>query len=99
MAACLVWIDRANLMAEIDSLGTHPNYRGRGLARALLLDSFRRMRASGMRYAYIASESGNRIVRHLYESLQPIETYQRHRWIKKLEGAPDYELGRIEQGV
>jgi len=85
VAACLVWIDRANEMAEIDPLGTHPDYRGRGLARALVLDSFRRMRASGMRYAYIASESDNRIVRHLYESLQPIKTYQGHRWIKKLD--------------
>ena len=85
VAACLVWIDRANQMAEIDPLGTHPDYRGRGLARALVLDSFRRMRACGMCHAIIASESDNRIVRHLYESLRPIETYQGHRWIKKLD--------------
>jgi len=85
VAACLVWIDRANRMAEIDPLGTHPDYRGRGLAKALVLDSFRRMRASGMRLAYIASESDYHIARHLYESLQPIKTYQGHRWIKKLD--------------
>jgi ribosomal protein S18 acetylase RimI-like enzyme len=84
VAACLVWIDSRNHLAEIDPLGTHPDYRGRGLARALVLESFRRMRASGMRYAYIASEYYGNVVNHLYASLQPIETYQGHHWIKPL---------------
>jgi len=84
VAACLVWIDSRNRLAEIDPLGTHPDYRGRGLARALVLESFRRMRAGGMRYAYIASEYYGNVVNHLYASLQPIETYQGHHWIKPL---------------
>jgi ribosomal protein S18 acetylase RimI-like enzyme len=84
VAACLVWIDGKNRMAEIDPLGTHPHYRGRGLARALVTDSFRRMWASGVRYAYIAASWDNEAANHLYGSLRPLETYQAHRWTKHL---------------
>jgi ribosomal protein S18 acetylase RimI-like enzyme len=85
VAACLVWIDWRNRTAEIDPLGTHPAYRGRGLARALVTASFHRLHASGLDYVYIASEANNDIVNGLYQSLQPIETFRGHRWTKRLE--------------
>lgn len=84
VAACLVWIDWRNRTAEIDPLGTHPAYRGRGLARALVTESLRRLRASGLDSLYIASEAGNDIVNRLYQSLQPGEVFRGHRWSKKL---------------
>jgi ribosomal protein S18 acetylase RimI-like enzyme len=83
-AQSLVWIYPMNQTAEIDPLGTHPDYRKQGLARALVLESFKRMQASGMRFAYIASESQDRIVSQLYASLQPVKTYQGYRWSKQL---------------
>jgi ribosomal protein S18 acetylase RimI-like enzyme len=81
-AYSLVWLYPANQTAEIDPVGTHPDYRQRGLSRALILESFKRMRANGIRYAYIASETQDPIVSHLYASLQPVETYQGFHWIK-----------------
>ena len=80
-AYCLFWLYPDNKTAEIDPIGTHPDYRQRGLARALVLESFRRMRKCGLRFAYIASESEDPVVSHLYASLQPIVTYQGCKWI------------------
>jgi mycothiol synthase len=81
-AYCLFWFYPDNKTAEIDPIGTHPDHRGRGLARALVLESFSLMRKYGMRFAYIASESEDPVVSHLYASLQPIVTYQGCKWIR-----------------
>jgi ribosomal protein S18 acetylase RimI-like enzyme len=80
----LVWLYSLIQAAEIDPLGTHPDYRQRGLGRALLLESFKRMQVSGIRYAYIASEAKDPLVSHLYSSIQPVETYQGYHWFKKI---------------
>ena len=85
VAASLVWIDPRNESAEIDPLGTRPDYRRRGLARAILSESLRRMQASGLRYAYIAADAANHAVNHLYASFQPVETYDGHHWVKRLD--------------
>jgi ribosomal protein S18 acetylase RimI-like enzyme len=84
VAYSLVWLYPANQTAEIDPIGTHPDYRQCGLSRALILESFKRMRTNGIRYAYIASETQDPVVSHLYTSLQPVETYQGFHWIKQL---------------
>lgn len=81
-AYSLFWLYPANKTAEIDPIGTHPNHRKRGLARALVLESFKRMRENGMEYAYIASETDDPVVLHLYVSLQPVEGYQGCKWIR-----------------
>jgi len=81
-AYSLFWLYPANKTAEIDPIGTHPNHRKRGLARALVLESFKRMRENSMEYAYIASETDDPVVSHLYASLQPVEAYQGCKWIK-----------------
>jgi mycothiol synthase len=86
VAASLVWIDPRNRMAEIDPLGTHPDFRRQGLARALLAESFRRMQAAGMQTAVIAAAHRNTPANRLYESLQPGQTYLASGWIKRLEG-------------
>jgi ribosomal protein S18 acetylase RimI-like enzyme len=83
-AYSLVWLYPENETAEIDPIGTHPDFRRRGLSRALVLESFRRMKENGIRYAYIASETQDPIVSHLYASLQPMEFYQGYHWGKSL---------------
>jgi mycothiol synthase len=82
VAQSLVWLYPKIRSAEIDPVGTHPEFRKRGLSKALVLESFKRMRESGVRYAYIASETQDQVVSHLYSSLQPIETYQGYQWAK-----------------
>jgi ribosomal protein S18 acetylase RimI-like enzyme len=81
-AYSLFWLYPDFQASEIDPIGTHPDHRQRGLARALVSESFKRMRESGMRFAYIASETNDPVVSHLYASFQPIEIYQGYKWIR-----------------
>jgi len=82
---CLAWIDLENRIAEIDPVGTHPDYRRRGFAKAVVSECFRRLRASEVRYAYIGSAPEPYISNRLYESLQPAGKYQGNRWGKRLD--------------
>ncbi len=83
-AYSLVWLYPETETAEIDPLGTHPEFRKMGLAKAIVLESFRQMRQRGMRYGYIASETDDPILRKFYASFQPIETYQGYLWKKNI---------------
>lgn len=86
VAFCLAWIDPKNQIAEVDPVGTHPDYRCRGFAKAVVSECFRRLRARGVRYAYIGSGPEPNVSNRLYESLKPIEKYQENRWVKRLGG-------------
>ncbi len=70
------------MQAEIDPLGTHPDFRRLGLARAIVLHSFKQMQALGLHLAYIASDVENQAVNTLYDSLNPVEIYQGILWSK-----------------
>jgi len=60
--------------------------------RALLVKSYTkslklfnwRMRAHGIHYAYIASETKDPVVSHLHSSLGPVEMYQGFHWVKQM---------------
>jgi mycothiol synthase len=84
VAFALAWIDRQNRAAQIDPVGTHPDYRRRGFAKALLSECFGRLHAAGIRRAYIESAPEPNISNRLYDSLQPVERYQANRWVKRL---------------
>jgi mycothiol synthase len=81
VAYSLLWLYPHNHTAEFDPIGTHPDFRKLGLSRAVILECFRRLQASGIQYAYIASETEDPVVSHLYTSLGPVETYQGYRWV------------------
>lgn len=82
---CLAWVDHKNQVAEIDPVGTHPDYRRRGFAKAVIGECFRRLGAAGVRYAYIGSAPEPYISNRLYESLKPVGKYQENRWAKRLD--------------
>jgi ribosomal protein S18 acetylase RimI-like enzyme len=46
-------------MGYTDPIGVHPDYRGRGLARALLTDGFRQLKAHGMDWATLSTGNWN----------------------------------------
>jgi ribosomal protein S18 acetylase RimI-like enzyme len=84
VAFCLAWLDEHNQVAEIDPIGTRPEYRRRGLAQALVAECFRRLRACGMRYAYIGAGPEPAVGNRLYVSLGPDAIYEEHQWVKRL---------------
>jgi ribosomal protein S18 acetylase RimI-like enzyme len=85
VAFALAWIDDQNKVAQIDPVGTHPDFRRRGFAKALLSECFRRLHGAGIHRAYIESGPEPNISNRLYDSLQPVRRYQVNRWIKNLQ--------------
>ncbi len=46
-ACCIVWYDERNRIGHVEPLGTHPDHRKRGLARAVMLEAIRRLDSLG----------------------------------------------------
>jgi mycothiol synthase len=46
-ACCILWYDKANRVGHLEPMGTHPDYRKRGLARELLFEGLRRLKVLG----------------------------------------------------
>ncbi|MEU7791380.1 GNAT family N-acetyltransferase [Amycolatopsis sp. NPDC049159] len=52
--SAIMWLDEANRTAEFEPVGTHPGFRRRGLARAMLLHGMRLARDAGARHMTVA---------------------------------------------
>jgi GNAT superfamily N-acetyltransferase len=70
-ASTIMWLDEANRTVEFEPVGTHPAYRRRGLARAMLLHAMHRARAVGAVHAMVAclGAPGLPSARELYHGL------------------------------
>jgi GNAT superfamily N-acetyltransferase len=53
-SSTIMWLDEANQTAEFEPVGTHPAYRRRGLARAMLLRGMQLARAAGATHMTVA---------------------------------------------
>lgn len=84
VAFALAWPDQEYGLAEIDPVGTHPDHRRRGLAKALLSELFRRLAAAGLVRAYIGSGAEPYHANRLYESLGPSARAIEHAWVKSV---------------
>jgi ribosomal protein S18 acetylase RimI-like enzyme len=62
------WLDEARQLAQIEPMGVHPDFRGMGLARALLFEGLRRFRAHGAIEAVVETESGRSPALYAYRS-------------------------------
>jgi ribosomal protein S18 acetylase RimI-like enzyme len=69
-ASTIMWFDEANRTAEFEPVGTHPDFRRRGLAQAMLLHGMHVVRTAGATHATVAclGVPGNAALR-LYESV------------------------------
>jgi GNAT superfamily N-acetyltransferase len=54
VASTIMWLDEANRTAEFEPVGTHRDYRRRGLGSALLLHGMRRAREAGAEHMTVA---------------------------------------------
>jgi GNAT superfamily N-acetyltransferase len=52
-ASTIIWFDEANKTIEFEPVGTHPDYRRLGLARAMMLHGMHRARAAGATHATV----------------------------------------------
>lgn len=69
-ASTIMWLDEANRTAEFEPVGTHPDYRRRGLGRAMLQHGMRLARDAGAGHMTVAclGAPGHPRARGLYYS-------------------------------
>lgn len=67
-AYCISWWDPRSRSVEIEPLGTHPEHRRRGLARAIVVEVMRRAWTLGASYVLVWGTTENPEARALYES-------------------------------
>jgi ribosomal protein S18 acetylase RimI-like enzyme len=70
-SSTIMWLDEANKSAEFEPVGTHPDYRRLGLARAMLLHGMHQARAAGATHATVVcmGAPGHPEARGLYYSV------------------------------
>ncbi|WP_330478152.1 GNAT family N-acetyltransferase [Streptomyces platensis] len=70
-SSTIMWLDEANRTAEFEPVGTHPDYRRLGLARAMLLHGMHLARAAGATQMTVAclGAPGHPQARGLYYSV------------------------------
>lgn len=67
-AYCMSWWDPRSSSVEIEPLGTHPDHRRLGLARAIVHEVFRRSHALGAKYVMVWGSTANPEAEALYLS-------------------------------
>jgi len=69
-ASTIMWLDKVNQTAEFEPVGTHPDYRRRGLGRAMLLHGMQLARDAGATHMTVACQGapGRPSARGLYYS-------------------------------
>jgi GNAT superfamily N-acetyltransferase len=67
--SAIMWLDELNGTVEFEPVGTHPAYRRRGLAQAMLLHGMRLALAAGARHATVACMGEPAPARELYYSV------------------------------
>ena len=77
VSCCIVWYDQQNRLGILEPVGTHPNSRGRGLGREVVLEGIRRVAALGAEKVCVGS--GQRF----YEAIGFKRKYVSYRWTKR----------------
>jgi mycothiol synthase len=68
-SACTIWFDPVNAVGLFEPVGTHPDFQGQGLGKAVMAEGLRRMRAAGMRRAVLGFDPNNAAALALYTSM------------------------------
>lgn len=83
VAYCIGWHDPAkNGAGYVEPVGTHADFRRRGLASAIIKECFIRMKKRGIYVADISSEAEPATANYLYDSLNPTKKIKIHKYVK-----------------
>ncbi len=77
VSCCIVWYDDYNRIGILEPVGTHPDFRGRGLGKGVVLEGIRRAAALGAETVWVGS--GQRF----YEEIGFQKKCKSYRWTKK----------------
>ncbi|MGD8505989.1 MAG: GNAT family N-acetyltransferase [Candidatus Bathyarchaeota archaeon] len=82
VAFCTARIDPLSRIAEFEPVGTHPDHRKRGLARAVICESLRRLEKYKPSAVVILGAAPTDGARRLYESVGFVNEGERHFWFQ-----------------
>lgn len=68
-SACTLWFDPVNAVGLFEPVGTHRDFQGLGLGKAVMAEGMRRMKAAGMHRAIVGFDPNNVAALALYTSL------------------------------
>jgi mycothiol synthase len=83
-AFCIVWPDPLNKTGLFEPVGTHPDFRQRGLGKAVMTEALHRLKARGMTHARVSTLANNIPGVKLYESAGFHVTWRLGAYEKKL---------------
>lgn len=81
---CTFRLDAPSGITELEPMGTLPEYRGQGLARALLCEGFRRLERYDPTLLYIGGAADNPAANRLYEVTGFTERLDYYYWHKMM---------------
>jgi len=81
-AFCTVRFDPLSKIAELEPVGTHPDHRKRGLARAVICESLERLEKYKPSAVVILGAAPTDGARRLYESVGFVNEGERHYWFQ-----------------
>jgi len=79
-----VVLDRKSKLGRIPNMAVDARYRGLGLGRRLIEESFAYLRSEGMQYAKIETLDQNPIGQHLYPKMGFTEVARQIHYVRKL---------------
>ena len=68
-SACTIWLDGVNGVGLFEPVGTHPDFQGKGLGKAVMAEGLRRMKAAGMTRAIVGFDPNNAAALALYTAM------------------------------
>jgi mycothiol synthase len=84
-AFTMCWLDPAGAVGEFEPVGTHPDHRGLGLAKAANLFGLRLLQALGAQATVVFSDCSNVASQALYRSVGFRELCVHRRYIRRLD--------------
>ena len=80
------WYDPEALVGELEPVGTHPDHRRLGLARAVCLEAIRHLASAGAREVLIFTGGSNIAANLLYASLGCVRAMTSQRYARPIDG-------------
>lgn len=81
-SACTNWYDLSSRCGELEAVGTAPAHRRRGVARAVIIESLRRLHAAGAGAAIVETLISNAPAIALYQSCGFTEIGRDYAWTR-----------------
>lgn len=83
---CVGWYAPTRGIAQIEPMGIHPRFQGRGLGRILLLEMLHRFKAVGARRGTVETNVGRGPARAAYEAVRFTQTHtilRKEKWVSE----------------